>query len=445
MLKTIRVSGFKSLEDFDLEFRPGLNVIVGPNGAGKTNIINFLEFLSYLSRGSLLDAVSRSGGAGSIFRRQTSYKLQRRISFTLSGAGRFRDIRRPQEDYVIYEYAAKIALANNNSSIVFENQRIKISAASLPEDEKSSTLTDWDVDIEFLYKSDAKADVEIVWHKLTQDLITERVGPRKRESISESKGRIKEALDERANYSVYQSLGRFIRPCRIISRDLLSAKSFNISPSAVRQPEDIASEPEIASNGGGLAATMFKLKNAPRSINFDYYYEDSEAKEILSKIVEYSRVVNSSILHVAVEPDTIENKLRIFVTVKYKSGKVKLPFSLISDGTAKWFALIAAVLMTQSIFAIEEPENYLHPLMQREIIEIVRRTFELDRRNLFAVITTHSETILNCVDPSQLIVVHMEDGRTVARRPLNADEIREEIRNSGFGAGYYYLAGAIET
>jgi len=164
----------------------------------------------------------------------------------------------------------------------------------------------------------------------------------------------------------------------------------------------------------------------------------------LRKIVEYSRLVNDSILNITVEPDAIENKLRIFLTVKYGKGRLKLPFSLVSDGTAKWFALVTAILMNRSIFAIEEPENYLHPLMQREIVNIVRTTFEYERKGIFALMTTHSETILNCIDPDQMILVHMENGRTFAQRPLNAEDIRTEIRESGFGAGYYYIAGAIE-
>jgi predicted ATPase len=443
MLKTINVSGFKSLEEFELEFRPGLNVIVGPNGSGKTNIINFLEFLSHLSRGPLLEAVSRSGGAGNIFRRQSDRRLQRRISLKVAGEGRFKDIRKVDEDYVNYEYEANIVLSNNNSSISFEQQRIKVAVAPIGESKKSNQ--NWGVDIEFKYKSGARGHVEITWHSFDQKLIVEPPSSRKKDSAGEIRARIEEALSESENYSVYQILTRFVRSLRLITRDLLSAKSFNISPAIVRQPEDIASVPQIAANGAGLAATMFMLKNAPRSTDFDYYYEGGEANEILSKILEYSRIVNDAILGISVEPDTIENKLRIFVTVRYGRGKLKLPFGLVSDGTAKWFALIAAILMTRSIFAIEEPENYLHPLMQREIVQIVRRTFETEPRNLFAVITTHSETILNCVDPEELIIVHMEDGRSLAKRPSNADDIRNEIRNSGFGAGYYYLAGAIET
>jgi recombinational DNA repair ATPase RecF len=78
MLRRIQVFGFKSLDAFTLEFNPGLNVIVGPNGSGKTNIINFIEFISFLSRDTLLDAVGRSGGAGRIFRRSLSGSLTKK-------------------------------------------------------------------------------------------------------------------------------------------------------------------------------------------------------------------------------------------------------------------------------------------------------------------------------------------------------------------------------
>ena len=443
MLKQIQVSGFKSLDGFDLEFRPGLNVLVGPNGSGKTNIINFLEFLSFLSRGSLLEAVGRSGGAGNIFRRQTSGRLQRQIRFRLIGEGRFQEMRREISHLISYQYEASVVLSDNKSSIFFDQQRFRLRVL----DENSALEPmepEWGLDVETNSRGDQqKTDVH--FHRLEEIFVAERVTARKSESIETLTEMMEEQLGEScANHAIFQIIGRQLRQSRVIVRDLLSAKSFNISPSVVRTPEDIASEAEIASNGGGLAATMFMLKNASGNSGSEYYYEDSDAREILRKIVEYSRLVNDSILNITVEPDTIENKLRIFLTVKYRKGRLKLPFSLVSDGTAKWFALVTAILMSPSIFAIEEPENYLHPLMQREIVNIVRAAFEFENRDVFALMTTHSETILNCIDPDEMILVHMENGRTFARRPENAEDIREEIQRSGFGAGYYYIAGAIE-
>jgi predicted ATPase len=65
--------------------------------------------------------------------------------------------------------------------------------------------------------------------------------------------------------------------------------------------------------------------------------------------------------------------------------------SLVSNGTAKWFTLITAILTTPSVFAIEEPENFLHPLMQKEIVNIVRNTFSTGDSDAFEVMKTHSE------------------------------------------------------
>jgi len=40
-----KLSGYRTIEDVEVEFLPGLNIIIGPNGSGKTNLIEFLEIL----------------------------------------------------------------------------------------------------------------------------------------------------------------------------------------------------------------------------------------------------------------------------------------------------------------------------------------------------------------------------------------------------------------
>jgi hypothetical protein len=42
LISDLHADGFKSLSDFDLHFKKGLNVLTGPNGAGKTNICQAL-------------------------------------------------------------------------------------------------------------------------------------------------------------------------------------------------------------------------------------------------------------------------------------------------------------------------------------------------------------------------------------------------------------------
>ena len=69
MITKIKVDGFKSLSDFELNLTPGLNILVGPNGSGKTNIVLFFEFLSHLIMNNLTDSISKVGGVGAIFRK----------------------------------------------------------------------------------------------------------------------------------------------------------------------------------------------------------------------------------------------------------------------------------------------------------------------------------------------------------------------------------------
>lgn len=48
-LKNVSLSGYKSIDDVQIEFSPGLNIIIGKNAAGKTN------FLQFLNKSLLLD------------------------------------------------------------------------------------------------------------------------------------------------------------------------------------------------------------------------------------------------------------------------------------------------------------------------------------------------------------------------------------------------------
>lgn len=53
-LKSLRIQGFRRLDDLVLSFKSGLNVIVGPNNAGKTAVVDALRvLLSASDEGSL--------------------------------------------------------------------------------------------------------------------------------------------------------------------------------------------------------------------------------------------------------------------------------------------------------------------------------------------------------------------------------------------------------
>ena len=42
-LKKIRISNFKAIEDTEIEFQKGFNIIIGDNGVGKTSILEAIS------------------------------------------------------------------------------------------------------------------------------------------------------------------------------------------------------------------------------------------------------------------------------------------------------------------------------------------------------------------------------------------------------------------
>jgi hypothetical protein len=263
----------------------------------------------------LLDAVGRSGGAGRIFRRNQSGALTRLISFSVSGEGEYIGFKPNQKDWAAYELEAEIVLSDNNSSLSYRRQRLKFAF-----DKELFVNSQWHIDIEVFTELEGVTKVQ--FHNidpihLNNVFSLQRSAPE--DNISQIKAAIERFMsDHSRTRSIHQILESFSRVPRILFSDLAGAESFNISPTTVRVPEDIASEPVIAQDGRGLAATLYALKNARPPDRYGYFFHQygeryfSEPLKMIEKIISYSRVVNDSIRRIDVYPDAVEAKLRIF-------------------------------------------------------------------------------------------------------------------------------------
>ena len=67
MISEIQITGFKSLQDFKLGFKKGLNVLIGPNGAGKSNICQALGLIAASAEGDISDYILSLGGGLTAF------------------------------------------------------------------------------------------------------------------------------------------------------------------------------------------------------------------------------------------------------------------------------------------------------------------------------------------------------------------------------------------
>jgi len=66
-LTHMKLSGFKSIRDMDLELKP-MNVLIGANGSGKSNLISYLKMHNFAMTEGLQEFVGRSGGANTLLR-----------------------------------------------------------------------------------------------------------------------------------------------------------------------------------------------------------------------------------------------------------------------------------------------------------------------------------------------------------------------------------------
>jgi predicted ATPase len=452
MITEVYVDGYRSLSKLTVPIMVGLNVFVGPNGGGKTNILSLFELISRLAERPVDEAVSSHGGVGRVFRRhpngEYSDSLQCRIrgSIITRGANR-----KPHHLWYTWEFT--ITASSDYDEIQYSDQKLYIDVQSRPSRPSSSDL------ILSIPREEDERGIKIekcvitrlqpFFRSLTFNDSSQYINRADATRIIRS---ISRGINTRKE-SIFLSANSRSPIFNQIIADIAGGEIFNIVPEIAKQPEDSARPPIIEKNGAGLASTLHrimqsKLSGPHRQFRTNAFYSpwrlrNNQDARILEKIQSYIRLVNDSVVAVATRKNAFDNKISVVVEIASPDGNTEFPLSYCSDGMVKWIALITKLLVTPSGFSIEEPENFLHPNIQKEFLRIVRTEAESVNRSRFTLMTTHSESLLNEASPKEVILVWMDSGITNAKRVSNSDELLEEINRTGFGLGYYYTTGAL--
>lgn len=460
MITRIEVDGFKSLKGFSLNFAKGLNILVGPNGSGKTNIVSFFEFVAHLMETDASEATSRVGGAGAVFRR-VGQAYERTVKARLVGCIALNSERRRQDKssktppmpFCIYDYSFSLDFPETHDSVLFDVQRLRLRQVSNFYDKlDEADQLQWGVDIEARNQLDGTPAVTV--HSFDESLLDFPYYRLPRYAEKEQRPTTEQIIGQLLtsnNISLVAVASRYTPKMWPLAGDLTGGQIYNIVPSKLKLPEDSAKPPGIARDGSGLAATLYALQRSkePQEMGpWPIYYSHRRTEYDptgLDQLKQYLNLVNDSVRDISVINDTFDNQLRVRFTIQSGDYEAILPMGLMSDGTLKWLAVVTAAVTAKSVFCIEEPENYLHPQMQGQIVTILREILFRKDVNRFSIMTTHSETLLNHCMPSELIIVSMNGGKTEAKRCSNAQEISDEIKRTGFGLGYYFVSNAIQN
>ena len=207
-----------------------------------------------------------------------------------------------------------------------------------------------------------------------------------------------------------------------IHEDITNFQFLNIDPHLAKEPNDILEPSTLLPNGKRLANALAALDNKNKAAF-------AEVNSFLTQICpRYNRVI----------PETDDHKSIRSFSVIDKFG-TSCPARSLSDGTIKTIALLTAIhAHRRATIVIEEPENYLHPWACQILVDHFRSFFEQS----VCILTTHSETLLNSIKPSEIIICSNECGATKGVRLEDPKQVNQAVSATGFGCGYHYVTGA---
>jgi len=438
-----------------MTLRPGLNVLVGPNGAGKTNIVEALEFLSLLCEKSVSEAIGQLGGTGAIISKTANDTYASEIQLEVQGdrlisrekylefshaelAAResLRGIRWARYSYTVCISVDKDRVRVSRESFGIWLNKVRRVAGELRPVRDGHEKPDYAVS-RVIDKSQGYP-AAIGYLPLAETFSDYHYERRFHNQLNDKHFGDGDLTGEKTLMWHARQMGRSFIIYKLLD-DLALGAPFNIVPSRVRLPMDISAEPALQRDGYGFAAALWALQK--RSTDG----RRSKNKPTVERLIAYAQRANPSIESIAAELDPWDSKLRVAVWMSAEIEPVKVPISALSDGTLKWLALMTAIITGVRMLAIEEPENYVHPAVQKVLVEILRdHLLNTTKASEFILLTTHSETLINALVPEEIVVVSILGGQTAVSRPTDPTLLMDEIRKTGFGLGHYYLMGALD-
>lgn len=360
-LKSIRISGFRSLADVELSDLGSVNVLIGANGSGKSNFVRFFEMLSWMFRSRRLgEFVERYGGADDqLFGgRRTTQAIRAEISLETS---------RGRNDY-------RFTLTHAHPDrLMFTEEAFRFCRKDLPS--------------------------EAPWADLANDTYLE----------SQIVSAAQSPHPPNFNRKTARTIVHLLRNCAVYQfHDTSDNSSF-------KTPSETDDNNTLRSNGGNLAAVLYRLEN-----------EDHRRFELICRHI--GRVL------------PVFDRFRIEdsygkVQLRWKAKGTDKTFGahLTSDGSLRFFALVTLLNlpreMLPKVVLLDEPELGLHPMA----IALVGDMIKALSVDVQVIAATQSPLLVDVFDLEEIVVLEAKDGSTNCRR-LATDDYRHWL-DRDFGPG----------
>lgn len=430
MLTKLEVNGFKNLLDFSVSFGP-FNCIAGLNGVGKSNIFDAIKFLSLLSEKSIVEAAlavrdSESSEPLDIFWTSGSSFQAEKLTLAV-------EMIVPLD--VIDDFGRK---AQATSTFL----RYEVELARDPHEESSGSLGLY-LARETLSHINKGEAANLLHFPLSAAQFRDDVVVNKRKGAGFISTQV--MSDGVTEIHLHQDGGSSGQPQKIPARyipktvvantnssawptilaarrEMQSWRFLSLEPSAMRRSNKMHEEGKVGTDGGKLAAALYKL----------FRRDENVYSRIASRL---SEIVPTSDVRVDVDPV----RQLLTVEVKERSGAF-LPARALSDGTLRFLALciMAEDPDFKGLLCFEEPENGIHPAKMGAMLNLLKelavdanQPVGEDNPLRQILIATHSPVLVNLETADDLIYADIVKVRGLDGKPastIRCKSLRESWR-----------------
>lgn len=358
MLTYIKINGFKSFHNFEMEFTP-LTVIAGVNASGKSNLFDALQLLASLAETDLKTAFRQQrGDPKELFTQFGEERYVSEMEFIVEML-----VDRTVQDnwgmeeklqYTRLRYQLKIKQAKNDNLVIVNEHLSKLNDTEdnwvknyIPK----NIVEDWRPKVEEEEKSNAYIFTEDYNGNYTIVISQDGNGSKEKKFSPKNKKVLQTALSS-VNSVDYPHIFA-------AKEEMRSWKLLQLNPEDLRQPtpKEIGWQDRITSTGKNLAAALYRLKQ-----NDEY------------NAIEISRTLNNILPNVT-EVNVYDDKASKQLIIKIK-GDDGIEFSsrVLSEGTLRLLALCVILYDSEytGVLCFEEPENGVHPFRIKDIAKLLK-------------------------------------------------------------------------
>jgi len=404
MIRRIKIEGFKSLRSVEVHLQP-LSVLFGPNAAGKSNLLDALLLLARIVQSKTLSDAFLPPFRG---------KPLEAFTFPKGGL----------EELLKHEsatFSIEVDVALSETTIQATEKAIEELSAGSSRQTQKPHISEPDLRYRLTVEIRPRSGVLRIADEELCALTKDGEPTRKRNPFLSREGdRLHLRMERQAHPRYYEryldhsvlSLPHYAphHPhLAAFKRELENWRFFYFEPrEQMRAPTPVQETHEIGLTGNALAAFLYTLR-AENPKQFDALVR------ALRGIVPFV--------------DNIEVRVNKYgeVELDIGEGERRISARTMSEGTLRVLGLLALGSMSPppTLIGFEEPENGVHPARIRLLGEMLHSRTR--RGNTQMIVTTHSPTLLDHVEPSSLFVcTRGEDGAT-SIRPLRETPERDQF------------------